>query len=78
MSVTPDIHLERQRLLLAMRHAPDYHELAFSMSEHSRYLRGLRDSGMISPAAADVYALDAEKISVTACNRLAMQMQFAS
>jgi len=78
MSVTPDIHQERQRLLLAMRDAPDYYELAFSASEHAGYLRGLRDAGMISTAALETYMAHAQQVNNATCERFAYDFQQAS
>ncbi len=57
---TPDVHEERQRLLLSMKQAPDYYELAFSSAEHAGYLRGLRDAGLIGGPAHDLYLAEAQ------------------
>lgn len=71
--VTPDIHQERHRLLLSMRDAPDHYELAFSSSEHAGYLRGLSKSGVISDAASDIYAQEADQVVQIACQRLSSE-----
>lgn len=68
--VTPDFHAERQRLLLLMKSAPDYYELAFASAEHAGYLRGLRDSGVIGGVAHDLYAAQAEQVADSAHARL--------
>ena len=71
--VTPDIHQERHRLLMAMRDAPDYYELAFSSAEHAGYLRGLCLAGVISQAASDIYAKWADRVHEITCQRISIE-----
>lgn len=68
--VTPDFHVERQRLLLLMKSAPDHYELAFASAEHAGYLRGLRDAGVVGGAAHELYAAQAEQVAKDSLARL--------
>lgn len=69
-SPVPVVHQERQRLLLAMKHAQDVHELQASAAEHHGYVRGLFMGMQISSATLVLFQREANRICATSATRL--------
>lgn len=76
--ITSEHHQERHRLLLAMKKAPDYYELAFSSSEHAGYLNGLHKAGVISEHTLAIYQREASTVSESVGCRLANELDRAA
>ncbi len=69
-SPVPVVDQERQRLLLAMKHAQDVYELQAVAAEHLGYVRGLFMGMQISPATLVVFQREANRICATSATRL--------
>lgn len=69
-SPVPVVDQERQRLLLAMKHAQDLYELQAIAAEHLGYVRGLFMGMQISPSTLVVFQREASRVCATSVTRL--------